>query len=332
MREPLQHWQKILANGFSSAQELLNHIELPSTLGSELAEKIFKTKIPRRFADKIIKGDRHDPLLLQVLASTEELTTHPEYVPDPLQEIHANPIPGLIHKYAGRVLLTVTGACAINCRFCFRRHFPYADNNPGTIGWQAAFHYIAADPSITEVILSGGDPLLASDATLSRLMQQLSLIPHLQTIRIHTRIPIVLPERITPELLSIMNVERFHIVLVLHCNHPQELDADIGHACSRMKQSGWTLLNQSVLLAGVNDNPDILATLSHRLFTIGVLPYYLHLLDKVDGASHFDLPLTRSLAIFAALQHQLPGYLVPRLARETPNAASKTLISNGYDG
>jgi EF-P beta-lysylation protein EpmB len=327
MREPAPYWQKILAEGLSSVDELLDYLQLPAELGSISAERVFKTRVPRGFAARMQPGNPTDPLLLQVLAQQQELEASTDYVTDPLQEMTVNPVPGLIHKYYDRVLLTLTGICAINCRFCFRRHFPYADNNPGQTGWQKACDYIAAHPSIQEVILSGGDPLLASDQTLAALLKQLSAIPHVQTVRLHTRIPIVLPERIQPELLALLNTQRFKIVVVVHCNHPQELDSSVENACMRMKQAGWTLLNQSVLLKGVNDDPAVLTCLSRRLFEYGVLPYYLHVLDKVIGTQHFDLPLARAQDIFKALQQQLPGYLLPRLVREEPEVLHKTILS-----
>lgn len=328
MRETKEHWQKILADGFASAETLLAYLNLPSELGCQQAEQLFKTRVPRQFAARMQPGNRFDPLLLQVLAHAEEQHNMPGYFFDPLQETTANPIPGLIHKYKSRVLLTLTGVCAINCRFCFRRHFPYETNNPGQIGWQKACEYIAENSQIDEVILSGGDPLLASNRTLKQLMGYLKPITHVRTIRIHTRIPIVLTERIHSELLDIFDTQRFHIVVVLHSNHPQELDDTVAKACSTMKQSGWLLLNQSVLLKGINDQANILATLSRRLFECGVLPYYLHLPDKVSGTHHFDLPIQRALSIFHGLQSQLPGYLVPRLVREDPKEPYKTLLTS----
>lgn len=277
MRDPTQHWQKILANGFSSAKELLTYLNLSPDLGSQSAEESFKTRVPRSFAAKMEPGNPTDPLLLQVLATQQELQLAANYSVDPLQESNANPIPGLIHKYANRLLLTVTGVCAINCRFCFRRHFPYADNNPGQQGWQQAMTYIAQHPNIQEVILSGGDPLLASDQVLERLLVALDAIPHVTTIRIHSRIPIVLPERIHAKFLKMLTAKRFRIVVVIHCNHPHELDDAVHKACKRMQKAGCLLLNQSVLLKGVNDHSAILTQLSQKLFEFGVLPYYLQI-------------------------------------------------------
>ena len=326
MRESIPCWQKNLAEGFSSAVELLTFLQLPTSLANNLAEKQFKTRVPRGFAARMQSGNRYDPLLLQVLAVDEELQITEGFAVDPLAEAVTNPLRGLIHKYHGRVLLTVAGACAVNCRYCFRRHFPYQDNNPGRGGWQQVLDYIANDACIHEVILSGGDPLLAKDNVLAALLTQLAAIPHLRTVRIHTRIPVVLPERITEGFLTILAANRLHKVVVLHSNHPQELDMDVSNACAALRQIGCHLLNQSVLLAGVNDSAEILAELSERLFACGVLPYYLHLLDKVQGAAHFDVSLTNALGIFQALQGLLPGYLVPRLAREEPGKHHKTLI------
>ena len=326
MRDYSISWQKILAQGFASVNELLEFLALPSGLGSVSADKQFKTRVPRSFAARMQRGNPRDPLLLQVLAVEDELSVVDGYVADPLRESKGNPLPGLLHKYQGRVLLTLTGACAVNCRYCFRRHFPYQNNNPGRDGWQPVLDYVRADTSIREVILSGGDPLLAADAVLAELIQQLEAIPHLQILRFHTRIPIVLPERINKDLLKLLGTTRLQKIIVLHSNHAQELDEQVAEVCSALRQVGCHLLNQSVLLKGINDEASILAELSERLFACGVLPYYLHLLDTVAGAAHFDLPQTAALAIYRQLQKQLPGYLVPRLAREEPGKASKTLL------
>jgi len=327
MRESIPHWQDILSQGFSSAAQLLEFLGLSSTEGSVQAEKEFKTRVPRGFAARMERGNRQDPLLLQVLATHDELDFSPDFVPDPLEEASANPVEGLIHKYPGRVLLTLTGVCAVHCRYCFRRYFPYQDNNPGRAGWQLAIDYIKRDSTIYEVILSGGDPLLANDTLVAHLFEQLDAISHVRTLRIHTRIPIVLPERIQPELLTLLKQSRFQTVVVLHSNHPNELSDDVAMACSALKQAGCHLLNQSVLLRGINDRSDVLVALSERLLVCGVLPYYLHLLDKVQGAQHFDVTLDEALTLFSALQQRLPGYLVPRLAREEPGKQHKTLLS-----
>ncbi len=327
MRDSNPGWQQILAQGFNDASQLLTFLNLPVTKGSPVAEKQFKTRVPRGFAARMQIGNPQDPLLLQVLAVNDELVLSEDYVSDPLDETASNRIPGLIHKYKNRVLLTVTGACAVHCRYCFRRHFPYQDNNPGRAGWQLVLDYIANDPNIHEVILSGGDPLLAKDTILFDLISQLTIIPHLKTLRFHSRIPVVLPERVDDHFIKQFTSIPLNKVMVLHVNHPQELDKSVADACMRLANAGCHLLNQSVLLARVNDKPETLAQLSYRLFDCGVLPYYLHLLDKVQGAAHFDVSDSRALTIFQVLQTLLPGYLLPRLVREDAGKHHKTLIS-----
>jgi L-lysine 2,3-aminomutase len=321
-------WQKKLAEGFKSAADLLEFLELPISVGHELAELQFVSRIPLGFAQKMQKGNPNDPLLLQVLATKSELIDAKDYMHDPLQEAQSNVMPGLLHKYHGRVLITLTSACAINCRYCFRRHFPYQANNPGKAGRQAICDAIAADPSITEVILSGGDPLLNSDKVLADLLQQLDAIPHVHTVRIHTRIPVVLPERIDTGFKDVLAASRLHKVIVLHCNHAQELDTLVHNACNALRQMGCHLLNQSVLLKGINDDVVTLISLSQALFACGVLPYYLHVLDKVQGTAHFDMPRACAQKLYGQLQTRLPGYLLPRLATEEPGALSKTLLGS----
>ena len=325
MRDSSLSWQKKLAHGFSSAKDLLAFLELPIH-DAVFAEQQFPSRIPLGFAQRMQKGKRNDPLLLQVLAVPQELDDPAGYVSDPLEELSSNPLKGLIHKYHGRVLLTLTGACAVNCRYCFRRHFPYQENNPGRAGWNDIIAYIEKDSSITEVILSGGDPLLASNLVVGELIAKIERIPHVHTLRIHTRIPIVLPERIDSEFADLLACSRLNKVIVLHCNHGQELDDSVRQACDRLRQAGCHLLNQSVLLAGINDEPKVLAALSHALFAYGIIPYYLHVLDKVKGAAHFDLPLAQAQILHQELQTMLPGYLVPRLAREEVGLGNKTLI------
>lgn len=326
MRDTSLSWQKKLAQGFTSVTELLTYLDLPLTTGNGDAEKRFPTRIPLGFANRMQKGNPLDPLLLQVLASEYELQGNDDYSRDPLDEHNSNPVRGVIHKYHGRVLLTVTGVCAVNCRYCFRRHFPYQDNNPGRTGFKNICDYIAQDTSITEVILSGGDPLLASDVVLGELIGKLEQIGHVHTLRIHTRIPVVFPERVDQGLLSVLKKVKLNKVVVLHCNHAQELDDSVRQVLRELRQIDCHLLNQAVLLAGINDDARILADLSHLLFSYGVLPYYLHVLDKVTGAAHFDLPYNKVRAIYQQLQHMLPGYLVPRLVREEAGKSSKTLL------
>lgn len=321
-------WQKSLAQGFSSATELLDFLDLPQSLAAPLAESHFATRVPRGFAERMHRGNPRDPLLLQVLAVRDELHVAEGYLTDPLAESAVNPVPGLIHKYQSRVLLTLTGTCAINCRYCFRRHFPYQDNNPGQSGWDKAIDYIQSDVRINEVILSGGDPLLAKDRVLEGLFYKLSLIPHVKTVRIHTRIPVVLPERVDAGLLACLSATSLQKVIVLHSNHPQELSSSVAEACARFREVGCHLLNQSVYLTGVNDSASVLVALSERLLACGVLPYYLHVLDKVQGAAHFDAPIDDVFTTFQAMQALLPGYLVPRLVREEPGKLHKSVIHN----
>jgi EF-P beta-lysylation protein EpmB len=326
MRETYSTWQKILAQGFSSSSELLQFLELPIDAMCNKAEITFKTRVPKGFVALMQPGNINDPLLLQVLAQPREMVEASEYEKDPLQEGKKNPIKGLIHKYHGRVLLTITGACAIHCRYCFRRHFPYQKNNPGQNGWADVLEYLEKDNHIHEVILSGGDPLIANDLVLSNLIESLEKIPHVKTLRIHTRIPIVLPERIDESFLTLMRSTRFNKVMVLHCNHPREIDERVALACKQLKNIGFHLLNQSVLLKDVNDSLDVLTALSHKLLSSEIMPYYLHVLDKVAGATHFDVPLEKAKFLHAQLQTKLPGYLVPKLAKEEPGKAHKTLI------
>ena len=326
-------WPQQLSGSVRELDRLLALLELdPATAPPALAPALaaarsFPLRVTEAFASRIRPGDWFDPLLLQVLPTASELRTQPGYSDDPLDEAVSNPLPGLIHKYHGRLLLTVSGGCAINCRYCFRRAFPYQDNNPGREGWRAVLAYIAGREEIEEVILSGGDPLTATDDSLAALAAGLERIPHVQRLRIHSRLPIVLPARVNDSLLGWLTGNRLRPVMVIHCNHPQEVDAEVGAALQRLKSAGVTLLNQSVLLAGINDDIGILARLSLRLFDNGVLPYYLHVLDRVQGAAHFDLPESRARALWQALSLQLPGYLVPRLAREEPGAGSKTVLA-----
>jgi EF-P beta-lysylation protein EpmB len=318
-------WQQALSAGFRCLSELLDYLQLreqdvdcaPQACAS------FALKVPMAYAQRMKKGDAKDPLLAQVLPLAKELLEVPGYGAEPLQESRFNPLPGLLHKYHGRVLLTVSGACAVHCRYCFRRNFPYKENNPGRQGWLQAVDYIASDPSITEVIFSGGDPLSAPDRLLDHLMSALAAVTHIKTIRFHTRMPVVLPARICPSLLDLFYKTSTRLVMVIHANHANELDDEVDAALARLKKAGVVLLNQSVLLAGVNDDAGVLCDLSHRLFDGGVLPYYLHQLDPVAGAAHFSVDPMRSRAIYQAVQARLPGYLVPKLVWEQPGARNK---------
>ena len=322
-------WQTALINAVTQPKELLERLELDMSLLDKAisAAKLFPLKVPLSFIARMKKSDPNDPLLRQVLPLGEELLNYPNYNADPLEEARANPIPGLLHKYHGRALLIFTGSCGINCRFCFRREFPYEDNAPGTTGWNHALDYIAQNKTLSEIILSGGDPLIANDPTLKNLTLKLAEIPHIKRLRIHTRMPIVLPERITPELVAWMSATRLKTILVTHCNHPQELNEEVKTAMQLLSQANISLLNQAVLLKGINDNVETLVQLSEKLFDCGILPYYLHVLDKVQGAQHFDLDLATARELHQQLTHQLSGYLVPKLACEQPGAPAKLLLS-----
>jgi EF-P beta-lysylation protein EpmB len=326
--KPSLSWGQLLQQSITDPVELLRILQLPLSLleGAEAAWQGFKLRVPRGFVARMEVGNPADPLLLQVLPIAKELDIHPGFSYDPLEEALPNPIPGLLHKYHGRVLLTATASCAINCRYCFRRHFPYKENNPGFNQWQQALDYIRADHSIKEVILSGGDPLLLSDAQLANFLQRLEAIPHVTTLRFHSRIPVVLPERITSDFAKNLQHSRLHSVMVLHCNHANECDENVAVAMATLKHAGVTLLNQSVLLKGINDDVNTLQTLSERLFAIGVLPYYLHVLDKVHGSAHFYLSDAEAIALMKQLTAKLPGYLVPKLVRETPGELNKTMV------
>lgn len=318
-------WQQILANVIRDPAELMQILELDSQqMPANLSD--FPLRVPRPFVDRMEKGNWQDPLLLQVLPQDRETDFQPGFSNDPLEEISQNPAPGIIHKYNGRVLLVVTGACAIHCRYCFRRHFPYEDNSPSQKQWQQSLEYIAQDNSISEVILSGGDPLAASDRLLTNLVEQLSEIPHLKRLRVHTRLPVVIPNRITEECLHWMTGTRLKPVVVLHSNHPQEIDQNVSDMVATLQQHHIPVFNQAVLLANINDNSDTLIELSETLFEAGITPYYLHLLDKVAGSAHFEVDEARAKRLMDDLLKALPGYLVPKLVRESAKVPFKVPI------
>jgi EF-P beta-lysylation protein EpmB len=318
------HWQKSLSNLITDPKELCQLLALDlHTLVNEHAITEFSLRVPRSFVARMEKGNPQDPLLKQILPIAQEMQLTPGYSHDPLGESDANPAPGLLHKYHGRLLLLVTGGCAINCRYCFRRHFPYHDNAPGTQGWDKVITYIEKDPTISEVIYSGGDPLLAKDDMLAALTQKIAAIDHVHTLRIHTRLPIVIPERITTSLLTWLTETRLKTVLVTHANHPNEIDYSVKEALQRLRNAGVTVLNQSVLLQGVNDDVDTLVDLSRKLFDASVLPYYLHMLDAVQGAAHFAVSDEKAKKLIAEMCLKLPGYLVPKLVREKSGVLTK---------
>jgi len=318
-------WQAALARAITNPAELLAMVGLGEEWlpAARAAAGLFPLRVPRGFVARMRPGDPHDPLLRQVLPLAEECVAQEGFGADPVGDLAAMTVPGVLHKYQGRVLLTSTGACAVHCRYCFRRHFPYADANAAADHWRAALEYVAGDDSISEVILSGGDPLSLSDRRLAELAHGLHGIAHLRRLRLHTRLPIVLPERVDGELLDWLGATRLRTIVVVHANHANEIDSPVRAALARLKAAGVELLNQSVLLRGVNDNADALTALSEDLFEAGVLPYYLHLLDRVQGAAHFDVPDEVARSLMTELNRRLPGYLVPRLVREIPGAPGK---------
>ncbi len=319
-------WQQELRLAFTSPADLLNYLNLSNDLSDSQAESIFSLRVPLAYAKNMEKANRHDPLLLQVLPLAEELNNPVDYLDDPVGDLPALKDNGLIHKYQDRVLFITTGACAINCRFCFRRNFPYGDSQLNSKNEVLAFQYIADNPQINEVIFSGGDPLLLSDQRIQYLLQKLANISHIKRVRFHTRLPIVLPSRITRELINILQNTPLAIIIVTHCNHANELSIDVNNACLKLKQSNITLLNQSVLLKNINDNITALSQLSEQLFSCGILPYYLHSLDKAKGTAHFNVDQKKAIQLHQLLQKRLSGYLVPKLVKEEPGKASKTLL------
>lgn len=326
LSDAIPSWKQSLADMLRDPEELCD------LLGLEGADRMdvkaacgeFPLRIPRPYLARVKPRDLQDPLLLQVLPQAAELTETVGYVTDPLEEAEFTPVPGLLHKYHGRVLVVLNGSCAIHCRYCFRRHFPYQEHQISAENWQQILQYIASDKSINEVIFSGGDPLTCNDKVLAKRCADLADIAHVNTLRLHTRLPIMIPKRIDEACLSWMERTRLRIVMVIHCNHAQEIDIEVGVALDRLATAGVMLLNQSVLLRGINDNVEVLEALSRRLFECRVLPYYLHLLDKVQGAAHFDVDEIEAGRLRDALSTRVAGYLVPKFVRELANEESKT--------
>ncbi len=319
-------WQQQLAQALSDPLQLLHQLKLDSSIFGDFnaANKQFSLKVPQAYINKMTPQNPQDPLLLQVMTQSQEMLPVAGYKRDPVGDLNASQVPGLLHKYHGRVLLITTGACAIHCRYCFRRHFPYAEQQAGRQQWQEAIAYIQRDTSIEEVILSGGDPLVLSDDKLSALLSQLEAIPHLSRLRIHTRLPVVLPDRITSALVNRLSASRLNTCMVIHANHAQEIAEAETHALRKMQAAGISLLNQAVLLNGINASLSAQQNLSRALFNAGVLPYYLHCLDAVEGAAHYDLAHSQALQLIKQMRKTLPGYLVPRLVREIAGEMSKT--------
>lgn len=321
-----EDWLVQLADVLTDPDELFRLLNIDADeklLAGREAKRLFPLRVPRAFASRMEKGNPNDPLLRQVMAAQEEFIPVPGFSTDPLEEQHSV-VPGLLHKYRNRALLLVKGGCAVNCRYCFRRHFPYADNQGHKRNWQVALNYINDHPELDEIIFSGGDPLMAKDHELDWLITQLETIPHIKRLRIHSRLPIVIPARITEALVDRFARSSLQILLVNHINHTNEIDDEFRSAMTHLRRAGVTLLNQSVLLRGVNDNAHTLANLSNALFDAGVMPYYLHVLDKVQGAAHFLVSDEEAREIMRELLTLISGYMVPKLAREIGGEPSKT--------
>lgn len=327
-REAAPRWQQLWRDAVRDPRELLALLDLGTAdLGvSDAAAAQFPLRVPHGFVARMRRGDPHDPLLRQVLPIADEERRMPGFALDAVGDAAARAGEGVIRKYRGRALLIATGSCAVHCRYCFRRHFPYAEETAARDGWRPAVDAIAADPGIDEVILSGGDPLSLATAKLEELTRALAAVPHLRRLRIHTRLPVVLPERVDPALLAWLRGLPWPVAVVIHANHANEFDAAVDAALADLRAAGGALLNQAVLLRGVNDSVEALAALSERGYAAGVLPYYLHQLDRVEGAAHFEVPDDRARALHAALVAALPGYLVPKLVREVAGDAAKRAL------
>jgi EF-P beta-lysylation protein EpmB len=316
-------WRELWRDAITDAGELLEAVGL-----AHLADRLpagdagFALRVPRGFVARMRQGDARDPLLLQVLPQLAELDQVPGFTADAVGDLAAREAQGVLHKYRGRALLIASGSCAVNCRYCFRRHFPYGEEIAAAGQWRQALAHLQADPSISELILSGGDPLALATPKLEELGRGLAGLPHVTRLRIHTRLPVVLPERVDAPFLAWLEALPLQKVVVLHANHANEFDPGVDAACADLRRAGATLLNQSVLLRGINDQVETLSALSERLFAAGVLPYYLHQLDRVQGSAHFEVDDARALALVEGVRRRLPGYLVPRLVREVAGDAS----------
>lgn len=322
-------WQTEMSQAITSPETLIGTLGLDPALvpAAHAAAEKFGLRVPLSYVRRMRRGDPNDPLLRQVLPLAQESDSVPGYGPDPLGEQAARRAPALLQKYQGRALLITTSACAIHCRYCFRREFPYSEQMGESTRFREALDALARDASVEEIILSGGDPLSLGDSRLAALTDELAKIPHIRRLRLHTRQPIVLPSRVDDGLVAWLQKVPWPTIFVLHANHANEIDESVRAACARLRETGATLLNQAVLLKGVNDNVDALADLSRAVFEAGVLPYYLHVLDKVTGAAHFDLPEARAQALAGELAARMPGYLVPRLVREVEGAPAKLGLS-----
>lgn len=320
---PKQDWREQVRLAFREPGPLLSFLGLDATGEMLRPASSFPMLVPRAFAKRMVRGDRNDPLLLQTLPDPDETSIQAGFGSDPVGDLDSRSAPAILHKYHGRALLMTTGACAVHCRYCFRQHFPYAGETANGQRWAQALRYLAEHDEIQEIILSGGDPLMLPTRRLRDLTRELQGLQHLRRLRIHTRLPLILPDRVTDDLLHWLRRLPWPVVMVVHANHPQEFDADVDRALSRLKTAGVQLLNQAVLLRGINDSTSTLRSLMERGFAGGVLPYYLHQLDRVAGSARFEVSEARAKQLVARLREQLSGYLVPRLVTEQPGQPYK---------
>ncbi|ETX10035.1 lysine 2,3-aminomutase [Marinomonas ushuaiensis DSM 15871] len=322
-------WSQHLSQALTSLPELIQHLGLPEYLAEQglEAQQGFKLLVPRPYLSRIEYGNPNDPLLLQVLPSAAEMQKVLGYSKDPLEEADHNPQKAIVHKYKRRLLVITTGTCAVNCRYCFRRHFPYGDNQLAQAEWQSVIGYLKVHPDVNEVILSGGDPLMMKDALLADKVRQIEALPQIKRLRIHSRLPVVIPARICDDMLDWINKSRLDIIMVWHINHANEVDEYVAQAALKLKQAGVTVLNQGVLLKGVNDSVEAQVNLSEAVFSAGILPYYMFTLDPVEGAAHFDISIEDAQRLMGKVAAELPGYLVPKLAKEIPGQTSKTVFA-----
>ena len=317
-------WRKIQRENFTSLEKLCTYLELNSDQISQLTEsKKFPLNLPSRLAAKIEKGTLNDPLFKQFVPLHEENHSSDDFVKDPVGDCNASQSAKYLKKYAGRVLLMPTGACAMHCRYCFRQNYSYA---PYQSGLSQELAWIDQDPSIKEVILSGGDPLSLTNDSLQEILHSICAISHVERIRFHTRFPIGIPERIDKTFLALLEACSKQVWFIIHCNHPRELDLDVLASLKKIQKLGIPVLNQSVLLKGVNDCVDTLQALCEKLAANGIFPYYLHQLDRVERAAHFEVSQTQGRQLIQELNKRLSGYAVPKYVQEIPGEPSKTAL------
>jgi EF-P beta-lysylation protein EpmB len=325
----MEAWREAMRTAVRDPERLCRMLQLPKEIeaAAQRASRQFPLFAPHGYIARMRKGDSNDPLLRQVLPLADELDDRSGFTQDPVGDMPSDRGNGILQKYHGRVLIITTGACAVHCRYCFRRHFPFSDSPPSIARWEAVIREIQHDSSIKEVILSGGDPLTLVDSLLSQLAGLIAHVPHVRRLRVHTRLPIVIPQRVTGALVDWLNGSRLQPIVVVHANHPQELDAEVQSALAVLADAGVILLNQTVLLHGINDDAETLVQLSERLLDCQVMPYYLHQLDRVAGAAHFETTVDRGVALIKQMRARLPGYAIPRYARELAGESSKHVLA-----